>query len=135
MSSYYDDWLLAGERAQEAFRCSPMIAKDRELPWERTRQDARSKLMIAKRLGFPTMGSNVIKAEIPVGWHTGKHVHGEESIHILKGRGFSIINGQRFDTTDTTYQQTNFIGLAVYHAQDGTDASAVFNNFTYAPLK
>ncbi len=55
---------------------------------------------------------------------------------VLQGNVLSFyINGQRFDTTDTTYQQTNFIGLAVYHAQDGTDASAVFNNFTYAPLK
>jgi quercetin dioxygenase-like cupin family protein len=97
MGTYYDDWLQAGERAQEAFRCSPMIAKDREIPWIRTRQDARSKLMIAKSLGFPTMGSNVIKAEIPIGWHTGKHVHGEESIHILRGQGFSIVDGQRFD--------------------------------------
>ena len=41
-----------------------------------------------------------MKGEIPVGWQTGKHVHGEESIHILKGQGFSIINGQRFDWKD-----------------------------------
>ena len=53
--------------------------------------------MIANDLGFTTMGSNVLKAEIPVGWHTGKHRHGEESMHILEGEGFSIIAGQRFD--------------------------------------
>jgi quercetin dioxygenase-like cupin family protein len=97
MSTFYDDWRAAGERAAEAFRCSPMIAKDREIPWIQTPYDARCKLMISKRQGFPTMGSNVIKAEIPVGWHTGKHAHGEESIHILRGRGFSVIDGQRFE--------------------------------------
>ena len=43
------------------------------------------------------MGSNVLKAEIPVGWHTGKHRHGEESMHILEGEGFSMLAGQRFD--------------------------------------
>ena len=53
--------------------------------------------MVANQLGFATMGSNVLKAEIPVGWHTGKHRHGEESMHILEGEGFSIIAGQRFD--------------------------------------
>ena len=53
--------------------------------------------MVANDLGYATMGSNVLKAEIPVGWHTGKHRHGEESMHILEGEGFSIIDGQRFD--------------------------------------
>lgn len=53
--------------------------------------------MIGNDLGFATMGSNVLSAEIPVGWHAGKHRHGEESTHILEGEGFCIINGQRFD--------------------------------------
>jgi gentisate 1,2-dioxygenase len=53
--------------------------------------------MVANERGFPTMGTCVLKAEIPVGWHTGKHVHGEESIHILKGEGFSIVDGRRFN--------------------------------------
>ena len=39
----------------------------REIPWVRTRQDARVKLMVANELGFPTMGGSVLKAEIPVG--------------------------------------------------------------------
>src|SRR5262249_3015604 len=97
MGTFYDEWLAAGERIQEEFRRSPMIAHDRKIPWIKTRQDAKVKLMVANELGFPTMGNCVLKAEIPVGWHTGKHVHGEESIHILSGRGFSLINGQRFD--------------------------------------
>jgi quercetin dioxygenase-like cupin family protein len=97
MATFYDDWLAAGERIQEEFRHSPMIAHERNIPWVSTRQDAKVKLMVANELGFPTMGSCVLKAEIPVGWHTGRHVHGEESIHILRGRGFSIIHGQRFD--------------------------------------
>jgi gentisate 1,2-dioxygenase len=53
--------------------------------------------MVANELGYATMGSNVLKAEIPVGWHTGRHRHGEESMHILAGTGFSIIAGQRYD--------------------------------------
>jgi quercetin dioxygenase-like cupin family protein len=97
MTNFYDDWLATGDRIKEAFERSPMIAHDRAIPWVCTRQDARVKLMVADELGFPTMGSCVLKAEIPVGWHTGKHAHGEESIHILRGEGFSLIDGQRFD--------------------------------------
>lgn len=97
MPTFYDEWLAAGERIQEEFRRAPAIARDRDIPWERTRQDARVKLMVANELGFPTMGNCLLKAEIPVDWHTGKHSHGEESIHILSGQGFSVIDGQRFD--------------------------------------
>jgi len=97
MTTFYDDWLAAGDRIQQEFRRSPMVARDRDIPWVRTRQDAKVKLMVSNDLGFPTMGSTVLKGEIPVGWHTGKHIHGEESIHILNGQGFSLINGQRFD--------------------------------------
>jgi hypothetical protein len=34
MATFYDDWLAAGERIQEEFRRSPMIARDRNIPWE-----------------------------------------------------------------------------------------------------
>jgi quercetin dioxygenase-like cupin family protein len=97
VGTFYDEWLAAGERIQEEFRRSPMIAHDRTIPWVRTRQDARVKLMVAPELGFPTMGSVVLKGEIPVGWHTGRHTHGEEAIHILGGEGFTLVDDQRFD--------------------------------------
>jgi gentisate 1,2-dioxygenase len=97
MTTFYDDWLAAGAEIQEMFRRAPHVARDREIPWVSTRQDARVKLMVSNAVGFATMGSDVLKAEIPVGWHTGKHVHGEESLHFLQGEGFSVVDGQRFD--------------------------------------
>src|SRR5687768_13190664 len=105
MQNYYDDWLGAGAEIDAHMLRSPMVARDREIPWVRTRQDAKSKLMVARSLGFPTMGSNVLKGEIPVGWHTGKHRHGEESLHIVRGTGFAVIADQRFEFhTGTTIQ-------------------------------
>ncbi|MGH3762045.1 cupin domain-containing protein [Actinophytocola sp.] len=95
--TFYDEWLETPARIQSEFQESATVAKDRDIPWVSTPQDAKVKLMIANQQGFATMGSNVLKAEIPVGWHTGKHRHGEEAIHILEGEGFSIIDGQRFD--------------------------------------
>jgi quercetin dioxygenase-like cupin family protein len=97
METFYERWLERGSEIQREFKRAPGIAKDGRIPWVRTPQDARVKLMVAKELGFATMGNCVLKAEIPVGWHTGKHTHGEESIHILKGHGFIVIHGERFD--------------------------------------
>lgn len=97
MTTFYDEWLSASEEIQAHFLRSPKVARDRDIPWVRTRQDARVKLMLSESLGYATMGIDVMKAEIPVGWHTGKHRHGEEGIHILLGEGFSIVDGQRFN--------------------------------------
>src|SRR5436190_1100141 len=92
MATFYDDWLQADEEIQQGFKHAKHVARDAEIPWVSTRQDAKVKLMIANNLGFATMGGNVLKAEIPPAWHTGKHSHGEESMHILEGEGFSIID-------------------------------------------
>ena len=95
--NFYDTWLDTPNRLQDQLQQCQAVARDADIPWVSTPQDVRVKLMVANELGFTTMGSNVLKAEIPVGWHTGKHRHGEESMHILEGEGFSIIDGQRFD--------------------------------------
>jgi quercetin dioxygenase-like cupin family protein len=95
--TFYDDWLAAGAEIEERFRRSPGVARDADRTWVATRQDARAKLMVAEELGFPTMGGVVVKAEIPLGWHTGRHSHGEEAIHVVRGTGFILIAGHRFD--------------------------------------
>jgi quercetin dioxygenase-like cupin family protein len=123
-NNFYEEWLTAADRIQESFRASPMVARDTDIPWSRTRQDARVKLMISRSLGFPTMGGNVMKAEIPVGWHTGKHAHGEESLHILRGRGFSIIDGQRFDWHEGSTLQIPY--RAVHQHFNGGEAPAQY---------
>ena len=95
--TFYDEWLRVGEEIEQRFQSSPGVSRDAERQWETTRQDARVKLMLADDLSFPTMGGAVLKAEVPVGWHTGRHAHGEEAIHVERGTGFVIIDGHRFD--------------------------------------
>lgn len=95
--NFYDRWLNVPDQIQREFWDSPAVARDSEIPWVSTPQDVKTKLMVSNELGFATMGSNVLKSEIPVGWHSGRHRHGEESLHILTGEGFSLIEGQRFD--------------------------------------
>ncbi len=118
--NFYDEWLAAGDRIETAFRDSPTVARDADIPWIRTRQDAKVKLMVSNSLGFPTMGGSVLKGEIPVGWNTGKHAHGEESLHILRGRGFSVIDGQRFDWHEGSTLQVPY-RAAHQHFNTGTE--------------
>ena len=95
--NFYDEWLETPNRIQDQLDDTLLVARDKDIPWVSTPHDVKVKLMVANHLGFATMGSNVLKSEIPVGWHTGKHRHGEEAMHILEGEGFSIIEGQRFN--------------------------------------
>src|SRR5579859_1677676 len=95
--NFYARWLAESERVAAAVARAPRVAAGKELKWVRTRQDARAALMIAPETGFPTGGSLLMKAEIPVGWHTGRHLHGEEAIYIESGSGYLLLDEQRYD--------------------------------------
>ncbi len=76
MSDFYKTWLEDSERIEKTVQEAPRVARGKNLNWVRTRQDSRAALMIAPETGFSTGGSLLMRAEIPVGWHTGKHIHG-----------------------------------------------------------
>ena len=97
MADFYRGWLEASERVAGALRRPPVVARHRELSWTETPQDARVAMLIGQATGFPTQGTALLEAEIPTGWRTGCHVHGEEAIHVLSGNGFSVIDGARYD--------------------------------------
>jgi mannose-6-phosphate isomerase-like protein (cupin superfamily) len=99
---FYARWLDQSARIEQAVAQAPRVARGQDLTWTTTRQDARAALMIAPETGFPTGGSSLIKAEIPVGWHTGRHRHGEEAIFIERGFGFLLLDDRRYDFTRRT---------------------------------
>ena len=68
-----------------------------ELHWVATSQDARVALMVSEETGFDTWGVETQVAEIPAGWHTGRHRHGEEAIYVVNGDGFAIVSDVRYD--------------------------------------
>ncbi len=96
MGDFYDNWLSQSERIELEVPEAPRVAQGKRLEWTRTRQDAKAALMIAPETGFTTGGSLLMKGEIPVGWHTGRHVHGEEAIFIERGEGFLLLEGRRY---------------------------------------
>jgi quercetin dioxygenase-like cupin family protein len=97
MSDFYRDWLTESARLEERMRTPPVVARGRDLAWIGTPQDARVAMLIGEASGFPTQGTALMKAEIAPGWRTGRHVHGEEAVHILAGTGFSVIGDARYD--------------------------------------
>jgi quercetin dioxygenase-like cupin family protein len=97
VSDFYRAWLDESAKLEKRMRTPPVVARGRELDWIETAQDARAAMLIGEATGFPTQGTALVKADIPAGWRTGKHVHGEEAIHVLAGTGFSVIDGARYD--------------------------------------
>lgn len=97
MSNFYDKWLAMWETSQAEKKNARKIIRQEELEWVKTPQDAKAALLVSPETGFRTWGSTSMVAEIPVGWHTGNHSHGEEGIHIVEGSGFSIVNGAKYE--------------------------------------
>jgi len=95
--NFYDEWLAASKKAQDAVEHAPALARGKDLKWIETPQDYRIGMLIGEQVGFPTMGTSLMKAELPAGHHSGKHQHGEEGMHFLSGTGFSVIDGRRYN--------------------------------------
>ena len=97
MGDFYSEWLRESARLDDEMTHAPVVARGRDLAWTATPQDSRAAVLIGEASGFQTQGTVLVKAEILAGWRTGKHVHGEEAIHILAGTGFSVIAGAHYD--------------------------------------
>jgi uncharacterized cupin superfamily protein len=96
-ADFYADWLAASQQNELATSNSPVVARGRDLTWVETEQDHKIAMLIGPQVGFPSSGTNLCKASIPAGHHTGHHRHGEEAIHIVGGTGFIVVDGRRYD--------------------------------------
>jgi uncharacterized cupin superfamily protein len=96
-ADFYADWLAASERNALDVERSPIVARGRDAAWIETPNEHRIAMLIGNHVGFPTNGTNLCTVAIPPGHHTGRHRHGEEAIHILKGVGFIVVAGRRYD--------------------------------------
>jgi mannose-6-phosphate isomerase-like protein (cupin superfamily) len=96
-ADFYAAWLEASERNELDVHRTPVVARGNELQWIETVQDHRIAMLIGRQVGFPTQGTNLCKAVVPSGHHTGRHRHGEEAIHVLEGSGAVVVDGRRYD--------------------------------------
>ncbi|MFP5342202.1 MAG: cupin domain-containing protein [Candidatus Limnocylindria bacterium] len=101
-ADFYADWLAASQRNATIVERSPILARGRDAVWIETPNEHRLAMLIGEQVGFPTNGTNLCTVVVPVGQHTGRHRHGEEAIHIVRGRGFAVVGGRRYDFHDGT---------------------------------
>lgn len=101
-ADFYAAWLAASERNATLVERSPIVARGRDLIWIGTPNEHRLAMLIGEQTGFPTNGTNLCQVVVPVGTHTGRHRHGEEAVHVLRGQGFFVIEGRRYDVRDGT---------------------------------
>lgn len=96
MGNFYDEWLSYWDAAKEERARARKFIHEEDLEWMRTKQDYRAALVCSRQNGFITAGAFKL-GEIPKGWNTGRHYHGEECMYIVEGEGFSIVDDRRYD--------------------------------------
>ncbi|HUQ78462.1 MAG TPA: cupin domain-containing protein [Patescibacteria group bacterium] len=101
-ADFYAEWLAASQRNASVVERSPIVARGRDLVWIETPNEHRVAMLIGEQVGFPTNGTNLCKVVVPVGQHTGRQRHGEEAIHVVRGSGFAVVAGKRYDFHDGT---------------------------------
>ncbi|MDA4129179.1 MAG: cupin domain-containing protein [Thaumarchaeota archaeon] len=119
-TNFYDTWLDLWEKSQREKKAARKVIHSEELEWVNTKQDYKAALMVAPETGFRTWGGITMIAEIPPGWHTGSHSHGEEAIYIIKGKGFSIIDDRAYDWEEGSCIRIPF-GSVHQHFNDGEE--------------
>lgn len=97
VTNFYDHWLGMWDKGEEEKKAARKGIHEEELDWVETVQDSRAALVVAPETGFRTWGTVTMISEIAPGDHTGAHKHGEESILILSGSGFSLVDGIRYN--------------------------------------
>jgi uncharacterized cupin superfamily protein len=101
-ADFYAKWRAASDENAHIVEQSPIVARGRDLVWIETPNEHRIAMLIGEHVGFPTNGTNLCKVIVPVGQHTGRQRHGEEAIHVIRGRGFIVVAGRRYDFRDGT---------------------------------
>jgi len=96
MGNFYDEWLRFWDDEKEERAKARTYIHEEDLQWVRTKQDYKAALLCSRQNGFVTSG-DIMMGLIPKGWHTGQHAHGEECIFIVQGKGFSVVDGVRYD--------------------------------------
>jgi quercetin dioxygenase-like cupin family protein len=95
--TFYDGWLGLWDKGEKEKKTARVALYPEELMWVTTAQDAKAALLVAPENNFRTSGSVSMIADIPPGYHTGTHSHGEEAMYILEGEGNSIINNRKYE--------------------------------------
>jgi quercetin dioxygenase-like cupin family protein len=96
-SGTFPELLDLFQKQIDAKKKSRIIIKKKDIVWDAKHPQAKSASVIDPRLGFANSLANMGLSQIDPGKSTGKHKHGEAMIYVVSGRGYSIIDGKRYD--------------------------------------
>lgn len=93
----YFQQLSYAEEEEKRRRAGPVLVKGKELNFGSTPM-GRMAYAVDPRLGFHVKLLSTVFTEVPPGKHSGAHRHlYEETDYVLQGRGYAIVDDQRYD--------------------------------------
>lgn len=124
------EWLYALRHAQRvAGDRAPCVAPGRELPWEHNRQGRMKWYLHPAMQGTAIRSMVVFVQEIPPGGRTGvQRVPGGSVLFILRGSGYTLLDGERHDwqADDCLNLPIRRDGVAVQHVNPDPRQPAAF---------
>ena len=127
--NYWEELLRMRDEQREQRETAVMLVKGKDLPLERNRQG------LMRWYLHPAIKDTVIRSlmifvqEIPPGSRSGRlKFQGGQVIHILEGRGHTILDGVRHDWVagDTLNLPLKKRGIVVQHVNDDPQKAAKF---------
>lgn len=95
---YYEDALKRAEEAGKTSGQATILRKWKDRRMKVNSRGARSDYVVDAAYGFKTTGLSLAVNEISPGGFMASHRHpGEAIIYIVEGRGYTVIDGERFD--------------------------------------
>jgi gentisate 1,2-dioxygenase len=132
----YHTFYAALEERQRKAEDGVIVMKAAELPWQLSRQGKVKFYLYAVGREQSALRDWLIFAnEIQV--HTGSHVHqGGLGLYILRGKGYTIVNGERFDwkAGDLLVLPVLPGGCEHQHFNEDPDVSSLWVAFHYEPM-
>lgn len=94
--NYYEDALNRWKATRDKARQGKKIIKGKEIPWQVGRQGIIGYYHTEPLQGHAMENLRMFVHEIRT--HSGRHVHqGGFNLFVLKGKGYTVVDGKRFD--------------------------------------
>jgi gentisate 1,2-dioxygenase len=97
-ASIYEAALTASDRVEASRQEATRITRWRDVTLRASPRGTRTALLVDRSLGFHSSGLSMALFQIAPGMAQAKHRHsGEAILYIVDGRGYSVIEDDRFD--------------------------------------
>lgn len=127
--NYWEELLRIRDEQRKHVKSAVTLIKGKDLPLERNRQGLMRWYLHPSITDTAIRSLIIFVQEIPPGSRSGRvKFQGGQAIHILEGRGHTILDGVRYDWTagDTLNLPLKKPGIVVQHVNDDPQQPARF---------